>query len=105
MSPHLSNTSSPSGALAAGRISTVPSPVARSSRLRSTASAQGSNSPDPKSPNLRKATLILQPAGEALDPGPDPEAELLVEPLGGAFLLGQEEDGPVAFIEAGEDGV
>src|SRR5207253_5187275 len=45
------NTSSPSGALAAGRISTEPSPVARSSSHRSTASAHGSNSPEPSRPN------------------------------------------------------
>src|SRR5207247_7047259 len=49
MFAHMSNTASPSGALAAGRIRTVPSPVARPSSHRSTSSVHGSNSPEPRS--------------------------------------------------------
>src|SRR6266511_4242742 len=49
MFAHMSKTASPSGALAAGRISTVPSPVARSRSHRSTSSVHGSNSPEPRS--------------------------------------------------------
>src|SRR6266536_6624681 len=49
MFDHRSNTSSPSGALARGKISTLPSPEARSSSQRSTSSVQGSNSPEPSS--------------------------------------------------------
>src|SRR5919198_6643676 len=61
MSPHRLNTSSPSGALAVGRIRTEPSPVARARSHRSTSAAQGSNSPDPRSANrLTPSSLYRQ---------------------------------------------
>src|SRR6266513_1220355 len=48
MPAHRLKTSSPSGADAVGRITTLPSPnSARDSENRSTSSDQGSNSPDP----------------------------------------------------------
>src|SRR5438477_7291874 len=59
MPAHRLNTSSPSGALAVGRIATLPSPYsARDSENRSTSSVHGSNSPDPISSSVLWPVMV-----------------------------------------------